>query len=106
MKSTEKATQAAILEWLAWKRIFHWRNNTGAMKTERGSFIRFGAKGSPDIFVLTQGVLFGIECKDVKAKPTPDQVAFGEALERAGGVYIVARRLEDVEQIAELPKAA
>ena len=26
----ESETQKAILEWLAWKHVFHYRNNSGA----------------------------------------------------------------------------
>jgi hypothetical protein len=29
---SEKDVQRAILDWLAWKRIFHYRNNSGAFK--------------------------------------------------------------------------
>lgn len=98
MKSTEKSTQKAILDYLALKGIFHWRNNTGAFRAESGSFIRYGAKGSPDIFAVKRpsGRLVGIEVKDAKGRLTEDQAAFGVALARAGGTYIVARSLDDV----------
>lgn len=98
MKSSEKGTQEAILNYLTLKLIFHWRNNTGAMKTEHGSFIRFGAIGSPDIFAVLPpaGQLVGIEVKDTTGRLSPDQKRFGERLERAGGLYVVARSLDDV----------
>jgi hypothetical protein len=98
MISTEKATQAAILNYLVLKRVFHWRNNTGAFKSEHGSFIRYGSPGSPDIFAVLppSGQLLGIEVKDTRGRLNENQEGFRDRLERAGGRYIVARSLDDV----------
>lgn len=107
MISTEKATQAAILDYLSFKRIFHWRNNTGAIKTD-GRFIRYGSPGSPDILCVMppHGQLVGIEVKDVKGRLNENQVAFKEQLEAVGGRYILARSLDDVTPLGEgLPLA-
>jgi hypothetical protein len=41
-----------------------------------------------------------VEVKDVKGRQNENQIAFQRAFEEAGGVYILARRLEDVYQIA------
>lgn len=103
MRSTEKDTQRAILDYLVLKRVFHWRNNTGSFKAEHGGFYRFGVPGSPDIFAVLPptGQLVGIEVKDTKANPTETQVAFGFALARAGGLYLVARSLDDVMPLFE-----
>jgi hypothetical protein len=60
---SEAEQQRAILDYLQLKGHFCWRNNSGAYKTDHGSFIRFGTLGSPDIFVLRAGCLFGIEVK-------------------------------------------
>lgn len=94
--STEKETQKAVLEYLSAKRIFHWRNNTGAMKTASGGFIRFGAVGSPDIFAVHNGIVYGLEIKDLKGKLSADQVSFGLDLRKAGGVYEVIRSIDEV----------
>src|ERR1700691_3381150 len=98
MKSTEKSTQAAIIQYLELSGIFHWRNNTGSFKNERGGFYRFGALGSPDIFAVLPptGQLVGIEVKDIHGKLNVNQRAFRDALERAGGRYVLARSLDDV----------
>lgn len=96
MKSTEKATQHAVLEYLAMKRIFHWRNNSGATITQRGHFMRFGAVGSPDIFAIHNGVIYGFEIKDVKGKLSDSQKAFREGMNKAGGQYLVIRSIDDV----------
>lgn len=99
MSSTEKATQAAILDYLELKRVFHWRNNTGAYKPEHGGFVRYGHPGSPDIFAVVAGQLIGIEVKDAKGRLNENQVGFRDGLERAGGRYVVARSLDDITGI-------
>lgn len=98
MRSTEKATQKAILDYLELTGVFHWRNNSGAMRTEHGSFVRFGTAGSPDIIVVLppHGQILGIEVKDGRGSLSAAQKAFRDALERVGGLYLVARSLDDV----------
>ena len=92
----EKDIQNAILHYLQLRWHFHWRNNTGAFKAEHGSFVRFGTPGSPDIFVLKDGLLIGIEVKTPEGRVSKDQEAFGKRMELAGGKYLVARSVEDV----------
>lgn len=83
-------------DYLSLKKIFHYRNNTGATKTASGGFMRFGAKGSPDIIAVVDGFYVGIECKMGSGRQSPDQKAFQEALEEAGGIYILARSIDDL----------
>lgn len=99
--STEKETQKAILQYLEAKRIFHYRNNSGATKTEHGSFLRYGYPGSPDIIAVVKGTYIGIEVKDIKGKLSPSQIAFQKELEKAGGIYIVARDIDTIIDIFE-----
>lgn len=94
MKESEVLT--AVLEYLAVKRIFHWRNNTGAFPTVSGGFVRFGQKGSPDIIAVVRGRFIGIECKSSKGKLSESQEEWKDGLEQAGGKYVVARSLDDV----------
>lgn len=93
---TEKDIQKLILDWLAARRIFHYRNNSGAFRDERNHLYRFGATGSPDIVCVIAGVFVGIEVKGPRGKLSDDQMAFGTALVKAGGKYIVAKSLDDV----------
>ena len=94
--STEKATQKAIIDYLGYKNVFFYRQNSGAMKTERGGFYRFGVTGAPDIIAVNKGIYYGIEVKDIKGKQSDGQKDFQKNLEKAGGVYILARSLDDV----------
>jgi hypothetical protein len=92
----EDPIQQAILQYLALKRIFHYRNNSGACKRDDGHFYRFGASGSPDIICVVDGQFIGIEVKAPKAKQSGHQKEFQERLEAAGGRYLLAYSLDDV----------
>ena len=95
----ESEIQRSILEYLALRHHFHFRCNTGAYKTERGSFIRYGTPGAPDIVVVANGTMIGIEVKNASGKLSEDQTAFSEKLKAAGGIYIVARSIDDVQAL-------
>lgn len=105
MKLLESDIQRTILDWLCLHRIFHWRNNVGAFKGEYGGknrFIRFGWPGSPDIFVINRGRILGIEVKGPRGKQSPQQKEFANGFAHAGGIYILARSLEDVTKELEV----
>jgi hypothetical protein len=92
----ESDTQRAILDYLALKRIFHYRNNSGAFKDTQNHFYRFGELSSPDIICVINGLFVGIEVKAPKSKQSEHQVEFQRQLEMAGGKYILAYSLDDV----------
>ena len=94
---SEADIQRTILDYLKLHRIFHWRNNSGAIKTGK-RFIRYGCKGSPDIIALHRGQFVGIEVKGPGEDQTEDQLAFEQCVTKSGNRYIVARSLEDVER--------
>ncbi len=75
------------------------RMNSGAARVG-GRFIRFGWPGCPDVLgQLTDGRLLGVEVKAVKGRTSPEQVAFLERINRAGGVAFVARDLRCVVRV-------
>lgn len=92
----ESDIQRQILDYLALKRIFHYRNNSGAFVDSNKHFYRFGALGSPDIICVINGQFVGIEVKAPKGKVSDHQKEFQKKLEAAGGKYILAHSLEDV----------
>jgi hypothetical protein len=64
MKEKESDVRKAIIEHLGYKRVFFYRNNSGAMAGEyKGKkwFMRFGPVGSPDIVCVVNGQYVGIE---------------------------------------------
>lgn len=61
--------------------------STGTFKGLKGGRpIKIGIKGLPDILgQLQNGLLFGVEVKKPKEKPSPDQLYFIELINRNGG---------------------
>lgn len=102
MKSTEKLTQRHILAYLDQEGYLAWRNNSGLVNI-RGHLYAMGPAGSPDIIGMTKtGRFLGIEVKDVKAKQNPNQIAFQKKVEENGGLYILARSVDDVRACLEV----
>ncbi|WP_435008011.1 VRR-NUC domain-containing protein [Tundrisphaera lichenicola] len=95
---SESAVVAQCLEWLALRRIFAWRNNTGACKLD-GRWIRYGHPGSGDILgVLPNGLFLSVECKTPAGRQSKQQKLFQTMIEKNGGVYVVARSAADLER--------
>lgn len=109
----ESDIQRTILAYLRLRRIPHFRNNTGtAMLPGRGGKpmpVRFGATGWPDIIAIVSGRFVGIECKRPLgpkggtggSDQTPEQQTTQRDIVQAGGVYILARGLDDVTRELE-----
>lgn len=95
----EKAIQDAILAVLRYHPRVAWveRMNVGATKIGT-RFVRFGRPGMCDITgQLKDGRRLEIEVKRPGKKPTPEQCAFIDMVNEAGGFAFVARSIEDVQ---------
>lgn len=92
----ESDIQKQILDYLALRHIFHYRNNSGAFVDSQKHFYRFGATGSPDIICVINGQYVGIEVKAPNGRQSEPQKAFQQSLEQSGGRYILAYSLDDV----------
>jgi len=94
-----------VLQWLARERAswLVWRNSVGAHHgVDTGTFVRFGLPGSPDIICIVppNGQFVGIECKRRNGgRQSPEQRAFQAACEKRGGVYVLARSVEDLRKV-------
>lgn len=74
-----------------------WRANTGAA-TLHGHHVRFGIPGQADLTgMLPGGRRLEIEVKSATGRQTVDQVNFQKMIEKFGGLYILARSVEDVD---------
>lgn len=95
----------AILEYLAWRGIKAWKNQTGAYSVEDGMhkrrFIRFGRKGSGDILGIMppDGRFLSIEVKVGKDKPRDAQREWMADVVQHGGIAIIAHSIEDVYRV-------
>ena len=94
----------AILKYLKVCGVCCWRQNTGAVRFNRGagkgsSFVRFGEPGISDILGITwSGKFLAIEVKLPGKKPTGNQKEFLRKIDAFGGVAFVATSLEDIKE--------
>src|SRR5262245_18167130 len=108
----ESDVLSACLQWLTLKRVFHWRQNQGAIPLPGGGFRRFvGLRGLPDVLAILPrdcevvgrgperlAVCCGIEVKRPGEKPRPEQRAFLEQLNAMGGVGICVHSVAELEE--------
>lgn len=99
----ESVIQKAILDWLLWNRVFAWREARIPTPIRRGRNI-VGLRradphtlGIPDILACFRGRMVGIEVKTDTGKQRPEQKAWQEKIETAGGLYLLARSVDDVQ---------
>ena len=90
--------QRDILRYLATRSdVRAWRANSGAAIGRRG-LVRFGVPGQADISgIMRGGRRLEIEVKSAKGRLSPQQVRFRMMIEDFGGLFILARCVEDVE---------
>ena len=69
----------------------------------RGAYVarivKAGKSGTSDLIMCYRGHFGAIEVKDLKGKASPLQLYHLDLVEKAGGFAIVARCVEDVEQV-------
>lgn len=102
--STTNNVTAAIIQYLRMIGGLAWRNNTGSFVGEytdrqgetRRRFVRYGEKGSGDVLALHRGKFYSIEVKTGRDKLRPEQAAWIEAVNEAGGCAFVAYSIDDV----------
>lgn len=103
----ESSVQAAIRDYLVMRGAVVIRLNSGVMPTPDGAR-QFAAnswhapgharetRGGADIIAMYRGAAFAIEVKRPGGRQSPEQRAFQDAWEQAGGWYILASSLDDL----------
>ena len=97
----EKDIVAAIMNYLAIRPdLVVWRQNVGALSIEGATgnrFIRFGRVGQADITgIMAGGRRLEIEVKGPKGRQSDTQREFEAEISRLGGLYFIARSVQDV----------
>jgi hypothetical protein len=97
---TESAVLRACREYLILRGHFIVRINGGAFRTERGGFMRCtDTPGTPDILGITKdGKALAVEAKSAKGRMSGSQEQFRAAWVARGGIYVVAKCVEDLER--------
>lgn len=91
---TETEIQKEILDWLAQRGYFCWRNQN--MPTRRRQNLKHVLRGMPDIFILADGVFIGVEVKTDEGKLSKEQIERGDEIHKHKGRYIVVRSLQEL----------
>jgi hypothetical protein len=96
-ESAEAKTQKQICNWLVGIGAIYAVTDAGIL-SKMGLGMRCGVPtGWPDLTCCLPGGRFlGIEVKAPKGKQSDDQLAMQAQIENKGGLYIVARSLDDV----------
>jgi len=99
----ENDIQNTIIEYLRYKNIYVWRNNSiGVYDPVRKTFrktSKWSISGVSDIIGIYKGIFLAIEVKreHPKTYPTKQQKEFIQQIENEGGIAFVARSIEDVK---------
>lgn len=94
---TEAQTQRAVIEYLAAKRYFYLRMNSGSLPNAQGRPVRFGTPGCADIMAILPSKLpMWLEIKSPTGKQSPEQKAFQEEVEAHGHMYMVVRNISEL----------
>ena len=75
--------------------VFAWRNPTGGFLTPRGTRIKVGTKGQPDILGVVAGKAFAVEAKTGRGRLSIAQKIWRDVYEHCGGRFVIARSIED-----------
>lgn len=103
MSTPEGKIQLDILKHLRQRNVLCWRNQTQGIRDKTtGAYYSnpYVMRGCPDILGVMpdgSGRILGIEVKTPKGRQSADQILFERRLQRAGGVYVLARSVDDVQ---------
>lgn len=99
----ESEVQAGVTAYLNTRTdCYWWRQNTGAARFN-DFFVRFGIKGASDFIgvqarLQSHGRMFAIETKrEIGGELSEDQELFRDNIQRFGGLYVVARSVDEVQ---------
>ena len=80
-------------------KIRAWKQIVGTFETEWGSKVKVGVPGMADIGgIIYPGKILQVECKVLRDKQRERQIAWEAMIHELGGIYILARSIEDVER--------
>lgn len=92
----EGAVVKACIQWLVWHQCDIIRNNSGAIKTAAGHYLRFGKKGTGDILAISPyGRWIEVEAKSATGDMRALQLERQKLIQSKGGVYIICRNSAD-----------
>jgi hypothetical protein len=100
-KEKESKIQLDILRYLRQQGYLFWRFSPDTYIKSIGRYIKheYVPNGLPDIMVLTQNKMIGLECKQRRGVTSADQLLMKKRFESLGHEYHVVRSLDEVKGI-------
>ena len=110
----EQVIVKECLRTLRLRRVFAWRQNSGALRDKTGRPVRFtDAVGASDIGGILPGTgrFIAVEVKRPGARTKPEtakrQELYRQEVEAAGGIYLRVESIDGlIEHLAKLPETA
>lgn len=106
---TESEILRSICDYLSSQSVFFWRqNNVPVFARSNDGKMRFRAlpkytpRGLPDIMIVKQGILTGIEVKRPGALLRPEQAEICKAFQDNGANYYVVHSVKEMQNILRL----
>lgn len=112
MDSSERVIQTDILLALSQRPNAHvWRQNVLSARRRNGdgslgAVVRSGPPGTADILGVVEGLPVAIEVKSESGRQSPAQRSWGRAFTAAGGLYVVARSVDEAVEAVDRAIAA
>lgn len=95
---SEAQVQKAVLDFLKWQNITHFRINVVGVPMQDGKFRpNVGMLGMADIAIVYQGKSVWFEIKRLNGRQTQYQKDFAEKVRKAGGYYFLIRSVEQAQ---------
>jgi hypothetical protein len=104
-RQPERQLQVSLIAHLGWRLpadVFWWHHPAGGKRPAiTGALLKnLGARrGIPDLLILAQGRLFGLELKSATGRLSPEQIDTHEQMRRAGCVIGVANDIDGAVDI-------
>ena len=106
MPKKESDIQLQIMRYLRSQKLLFWRFSPDTYVQSIGRYIKheYVPSGLPDIMILVEGKMIGLEVKKPKGgRTSPDQLLMKKRFELLGHEYHVVRSLEDVQKVIHTP---
>jgi hypothetical protein len=101
MPKKESDIQLQIMRYLRSQGMLFWRFSPDTYVQSIGRYIKheYVPDGLPDIMILVEGKMIGLEVKQRSGSIRPDQLLMKKRFELLGHEYHVVRSLEDVQKV-------
>lgn len=97
MVVSEAETKQQVLIWLGLRSdTLAYTVQPLVARDKWGRVMRAAPKGHSDILACIGGRYVAIETKSATGRQNPDQKIFQQAVQRASGIYVLARSIDDV----------